>query len=81
MKRKARESGGRTFFPKSARELPAIYSGIAEEFMNQDELGYIPTRPGGDGAFRRVTVRVSPQINARARTRSGYYASRARAGM
>jgi Ca-activated chloride channel homolog len=77
----ARESGGRTFSPKSARELPAIYSAIAEEFANQYELGYIPTRPGGDGAFRRVAVRVPPQTNALARTRSGYYAFRARAGM
>jgi Ca-activated chloride channel family protein len=77
----ARESGGRTFSPKSARELPAIYSAIAEEFVNQYELGYIPTRPGGDGAFRRVTVRVPPQTNALARTRSGYHAARTRAGM
>jgi Ca-activated chloride channel family protein len=77
----ARESGGRTFFPKSARELTGIYSAIAEEFVNQYQLGYVPTRPGGDGAFRRVMVRVAPQTNALARTRSGYYAVRTRAGL
>lgn len=77
----ARESGGKTFFPKSARELPAIYSAITRELAHQYELGYVPARPGGDGAFRRVIVRVPPQPNALARTRSGYYASRTRAGM
>jgi Ca-activated chloride channel family protein len=77
----ARESGGRTFFPKSARELPAIYTAIAQELASQYELGYMPARPGGDGAFRRVMVRVPPHTNALARTRSGYYAPRTRAGM
>ncbi len=77
----ARESGGRMFFPKSARELPAIYTAIAEELASQYELGYMPERPGGDGAFRRVAVRVPPQTNGLARTRSGYYASRTKVGM
>jgi len=76
----ARESGGRTFFPKSALELPAVYTAIAQELASQYELGYMPARPGGDGAFRRVAVRVPPHTNARARTRSGYYAPRTRAG-
>jgi Ca-activated chloride channel family protein len=77
----ARESGGRAFFPKGARELPAIYGAIAQELASQYELGYMPSRPGGDGAFRRVSVRVPPRINALARTRAGYYAPRAGAGM
>jgi Ca-activated chloride channel homolog len=71
----ARESGGRPFFPKSARELSAIYTAIAQELANQYELGYTPARPG-DGAFRRVAVRVPTSTNALARTRSGYYAPR-----
>ena len=77
----ARESGGRTFFPKTARELPAIYNTIAQELASQYELGYIPVRPGGDGAFRRVMVRIAPGANALARTRSGYYAQRTAVGM
>lgn len=72
----ARESGGRTYQPKSARELPAIYTAIAQELASQYELGYTPVRPGGDGAFRRVLVRIAAQANALARTRSGYYATR-----
>jgi Ca-activated chloride channel homolog len=73
----ARESGGRTFFPKTARELPGIYTAIAQELASQYELGYIPARAGGDGAFRRVMVRIAPRVNALARTRAGYYALRA----
>jgi Ca-activated chloride channel homolog len=71
-----RESGGRTFFPKSARELPAIYNAIAQELGSQYDLGYLPLRAGGDGGFRRVAVHMPPQMNALARTRSGYYATR-----
>jgi Ca-activated chloride channel family protein len=77
----ARETGGRTIFPKSAHELPAIYTAIAHELASQYELGYVPVRPGGDGAFRRVAVRVPPRPNALARTRSGYYAVRTKAGL
>jgi hypothetical protein len=76
----ARESGGRTFFPRYARELPAIYAAIAQELASQYDLGYSPVRLGGDGAFRRVAVRVPPNTNALARTRSGYYASRTKDG-
>jgi Ca-activated chloride channel family protein len=72
----AREAGGRAFFPKAASELPAIYNEIAVELANQYQLGYVPIKPGGDGAFRRVVVRLAPRTNATARTRSGYYASR-----
>jgi Ca-activated chloride channel homolog len=77
MRRLANEAGGRMFQPASARDLPGIYDAIAHELSNQYELGYIPVKSGRDGAFRRVTVRVPPQANASARTRSGYYASRA----
>ena len=70
----ARESGGRTFFPKSAKELAAIYDRIATELENQYELGYSPARPG-DGSFRRVAVRLPAGMNASARTRTGYSSS------
>ena len=68
----ARDSGGAIFYPKTARELPAIYGAIARELASQYQLGYMPAKSGGDGAFRRVSVRVAPELNARARTRSGY---------
>jgi Ca-activated chloride channel family protein len=72
----ARESGGRAFFPKAARELPLICKAIAQEVSNQYELAYMPTRPTGDGSFRRVAVRIEPATSASVRTRTGYYPSR-----
>ena len=77
----ARDSGGRVFNPKDATELPTIYASIAQELASQYNLGYVPVRPGGDGAFRRVAVRVSEGQNARARTRAGYYAARSTASL
>jgi len=77
-----RESGGRVFVPKSARDLSAIYSAIAQELSSQYELGYLPQRSVVEEGFRRVAVRVRPQTDAVARTRSGYYAtSRTRTGL
>jgi len=75
MRTVAREAGGQAFFPRSAAELPAIYETIAQELASQYQLGYVPKRSGGDGDFRRVAVRLA--TNGLARTRSGYYASRA----
>jgi Ca-activated chloride channel family protein len=76
-----RESGGRLFAPKTARDLPGIYTAIAEELFSQYDLGYTPLRTVGNGDFRRVVVRLRPQTNALARTRTGYIASSARTAM
>ena len=75
----ARESGGRLFTPRTARELPAIYDAIAEELSHQYVIGYLPSQ-GADGTFRRISVGVlQPNVGV-ARTRAGYYADRSRTG-
>jgi Ca-activated chloride channel family protein len=75
----ARESGGRLFTPRTARELPAIYDAIAEELSHQYVIGYLPSQ-GADGTFRRISVGVlQPRVGV-ARTRAGYYADRSRTG-
>jgi Ca-activated chloride channel family protein len=71
----ARESGGRTFFPRSARDLQGVYDSIATELEHQYELGYSPLRPGGDGTFRRIAVHLPEGMSASARTRTGYSSS------
>jgi Ca-activated chloride channel family protein len=71
MRALARDTGGRFFVPRHVDELPAIYADIAHELANQYELGYLPSRSGTVGGFKRVTVHVQ---NAVTRTRSGYYA-------
>ena len=48
-----RESGGRLFFPKMARDLAGIYTAIAQELFSQYELGYMPVRSVSDGGLTR----------------------------
>jgi Ca-activated chloride channel family protein len=68
----ARESGGRLFTPRTARELPAIYDAIAEELSHQYVIGYLPSQ-GASDTFRRVSVGVLQPRVGTARTRAGYY--------
>ena len=77
----ARESGGRISSRSQRANCRQSTAPSPRSLPTRTELGYIPTRPGGDGAFRRVMVRVPPESNALARTRSGYYAVRTRAEM
>jgi Ca-activated chloride channel homolog len=71
----ARESGGRLFTPRLARELPAIYEAIAEELSSQYVIGYVPDRLA-DGTFRHISIGVLQLRVGVARTRAGYYADR-----
>ena len=68
----AQETGGRSFFPSTAAELPAIYSLISDELSAQYTLGYSSKNVRRDGAWRRIVVRTDRQ-NAVARTKQGYY--------
>jgi hypothetical protein len=76
MRALAQDAGGLIFVPTTATELPAIYDAIARELANQYDLGYVPAKPGGDGAFRRIAVRILPPSRGVTRARSGYYADR-----
>ena len=50
----ARESGGRLFTPRTARELSAIYDAIGQELSHQYVIGYLPSRePTGRFAASR----------------------------
>ena len=73
----ARESGGRLFTPRTARDLPAIYDAIGQELSHQYVIGYVPGQRA-DGTFRHISVGVlQPRVGI-ARTRAGYYAHRGR---
>jgi Ca-activated chloride channel family protein len=69
----AQETGGRSFFPREASELPKIYEQISEELASQYTLAYTSRNQRRDGAWRRIVVRVS-RPNVIARTKQGYYA-------
>lgn len=74
MRTLAQETGARAFFPDAAAELAGIYGTIADELASQYALGYMSTNTVRDGAYRRVTVRVT-QPDVRTRTRAGYVAT------
>ena len=76
----ARESGGRLFTPRTARELPGIYDAIGQELSSQYVIGYVPSGQAAAAGFRHVSVGVLEPHAGRARTRTGYYADRVRAG-
>jgi VWFA-related protein len=67
------ETGGKSFSVEDSKSLPGIYDQIARELMNQYTLGYVSTNPKRDGAWRKITVQLVP-TDARARTRTGYFA-------
>lgn len=72
LKQFAMETGGKSFFPTSADQLPAIYSAVADELAAQYTIGYASRNQRRDGRWRRVVVRVE-RPNTIARTKQGYY--------
>lgn len=75
MKQLARETGARAFFPTSLASLAEAYAEIGRELAAQYAIGYVSRNPMRNGAFRRVSVRVSDNPGARPRTRTGYLAA------
>ena len=67
------ETGGRVFNARNDKELNAAFEQISSELRSQYSLGYSPSNPARDGAFRRIDVRV-PGKGYRVQTRKGYYA-------
>ncbi len=72
----AEDSGGRAFFPKDAREIPAVMAQIAKDLRSQYVLSYAPTNDKKDGTYRKILVDVTPKENRKyiVRTRQGYTA-------
>jgi Ca-activated chloride channel homolog len=78
MRNLARETGGQSFTPTRSQDLSATYRQIADELSQQYWLAYVS--PPSTGGFKRVSVQIGAQPQLRVRTRSGYYATAARAG-
>ncbi len=73
MRSLAQETGGRSFFPQSAAELPKIYDQISDELASQYSIAYTSKNMRRDGMWRRIVVRTG-RPNVTARTKQGYYA-------
>jgi Ca-activated chloride channel homolog len=73
----SQETGGRAFYPGTVAELPKIYELIAQELSSQYAIGYVSKNAARNGAWRRLSVRIT-RPGMIGRTRQGYYAPGAR---
>jgi VWFA-related protein len=73
LRRLARASGGRAFWPGSLNEIPAICRNIATEIRSRYVIGYIP-QTVREGEYRAVEVKVHAPGRGRleVRTRTGF---------
>jgi VWFA-related protein len=54
----ARMTGGQSFFPRFAGEMPDIFHSINDSIRNQYVLSYTPTNAKQDGSYRKVRVEL-----------------------
>jgi len=70
-------SGGKAYFPENVEQARVMMERIARDLREQYTLGYFPTNPNRDGAWRSVRVEVKPPqgypSNLIAHYRHGYY--------
>jgi Ca-activated chloride channel homolog len=75
----AEASGGGAFFPQNVDQAHMVMERVARDLREQYTLGYFPTNPNRDGAWRSVRVEVtpplgfSPKAKLNANYRHGYY--------
>jgi VWFA-related protein len=73
LRRIARETGGRVFFPSREQELPAVHELVADDVQQRYLITYSPTNQTADGAWRPVALSTD-DASHRIRTRAGYFA-------
>jgi len=71
----AEETGGAAFFPGELKNLPGVFTRIAEELRRTYTIGYIPGNTDFDGRWRNVKVNTS-RSGLTVRTKRGYYAEK-----
>ncbi len=79
LKQLARATGGEAFEPHNVQDVTEVLRHVARDVRHSYTLGYVPTNPEHDGAFRgiRVVVRPPGKGGVVVRTRAGYLAGRA----
>lgn len=73
LKQPADDTGGRSYFPRNAKELEDIYGQIAEDLRSQYFLSYSPLNRKTDGTWRKIRLETTVK-GAKLKTRKGYYA-------
>jgi Ca-activated chloride channel family protein len=76
LERLAALTGGRAYFPGSAKDLDGVFDQIRAELDARYSLGYVSTDPRTDGAWRDVDIKLlrGDLKGVRLRTRRGYFA-------
>lgn len=73
----AETGGGRAYFPQTVEDARLMMERIARDLREQYTLGYFPSNPIRDGAWRSVRVEVVPPLGfppkLLANYRHGYY--------
>lgn len=71
-------SGGKAYFPTSAKNLDQVWRDIAGEIRSQYTIGYHPSDLRRDGRFRKVEITArrtgSNAGGLKVATRDGYFA-------
>ena len=74
MKKLSHETGGRVIeVGNKIDKLRQAFEQISQELRSQYNIGYTPTNPTRDGAFRKVEIKPK-QTDYKIQARSGYYA-------
>lgn len=73
----ARLTGGLASFPGVMKEIDAMYARIGDEMRTQYTLGYVSTNAVKNGAWRKLSVRLTSAAGGRlvVRAREGYFAA------
>ncbi len=75
----AEASGGRAYFPQTIDEARLYMERVARDLREQYTLGYFPSNPSHNGAWRSVRIEVVPpagvpaSVKLNANYRHGYY--------
>ena len=74
LKRLAKATGGRAYFPESVSEVSDVAEQIARDIRQQYTIGYIPSRRAPEGQYHtiRVTAKATGWGKLYVRTRTGY---------
>jgi VWFA-related protein len=74
LKRMAEDTGGRVFHVDRKNTLELVFQQIQEEMRSQYAIGYTPTNPAKDGAFRKIEIRPADK-KLKVQARKGYFAA------
>jgi Ca-activated chloride channel homolog len=77
LKKLAKTTGGKAFFPRLNHELDDAITRIALELRRQYSIGYVPSNFKRDGKWRKIKLRIKPPPDFPRliiRTKEGYYA-------